>query len=359
MGILHDYLSQIAPEADNDQPSYYQTALTACEWILVVYFILFFLIASLHFRHPELLPAVMAAATLFCRYHVAAFPLRRNLFFYSAINLIWCAWFVMTYGWNSGGQHFLIPILILIFFNIYDPPILKILYFILLIIFRLGLFVFSLSYASSIQLDIFTSILFQFFNSLTFFLLLACLCIIFSSSIQDTERKLRIDNYELHLAAGTDPLTHLPNRRALLDTIGTFREKSPSDIFCVAIADIDHFKHINDTYGHNCGDYTLRQLGECFLKDARANHYHVCRWGGEEFCFFLPGTNIDNAGCLMHELCQTVRKMPLSFEDVNYSITITIGVEENDFSSSLDRILAEADAKLYSGKRAGRDRVVF
>ena len=125
----------------------------------------------------------------------------------------------------------------------------------------------------------------------------------------------------------------------------------------MAIADLDFFKTVNDTYGHNCGDYTLVKLTELFVEHG-VDKYTVCRWGGEEFCFFMPGMNLDEAGTLMNDLCFAVEKMKLEHEDHKFSITITIGVEEFDFASPLEELLSAADEKLYMGKEAGRNRVI-
>ena len=169
---------------------------------------------------------------------------------------------------------------------------------------------------------------------------------------------MRIDNQELHKEAGTDPLTQLPNRRAMQNEIARTLEKSPDMPFSVAIADIDFFKKVNDTYGHNCGDYTLKVLADLFREKTEGKNFSVCRWGGEEFCFFMPYLNLDEAAQEMFSICAAVRRMPLSYEDVSFSITITIGVAENDFRSPMQAILDEADKKLYIGKASGRDQVV-
>ena len=87
--------------------------------------------------------------------------------------------------------------------------------------------------------------------------------------------------------------------------------------------------------------------------------YTDCRWGGEEFCFFLPEQNLDEAGIIMHDLHTAVGKMPLHYEDIDYKITITIGVEENDFQSTMEDLFNRADRKLYMGKANGRDQVVI
>ena len=168
---------------------------------------------------------------------------------------------------------------------------------------------------------------------------------------------MTINNQELHREAGTDPLTGLPNRRALLDEIEQFLHDNPDSQFSVAIADIDFFKKVNDTYGHNCGDETLKALATLFM-DAARQKYRLCRWGGEEFCFFLPEMNIDEAGREMNDLNIAVRQKKLRFRETDYSVTITIGVEENDFKSTLEQILDRADRKLYMGKANGRDQVV-
>lgn len=85
----------------------------------------------------------------------------------------------------------------------------------------------------------------------------------------------------------------------------------------------------------------------------------VCRWGGEEFCFFIPEKNLDEAGRLLFDLHIAAKKMPLSFDHHHFNITITVGVAENDFRSSIEKILEDADQKLYRGKVEGRNRVVF
>ena len=143
----------------------------------------------------------------------------------------------------------------------------------------------------------------------------------------------------------------------MIEMIDQYRQANPGSPFSIAIADLDFFKKVNDTYGHNCGDYTLVKLTELFVQHANG-HYHVCRWGGEEFCFFIPGRNLDEAGVIMNDLCFAVERMRLSFEENEFSITVTIGVEENDFSSPLDELLNSADKKLYLGKERGRNRVV-
>ena len=301
---------------------------------------------------------MLCAGILLSRYFNGHINCRLSFYAFELIIVLWCGWNSYAVGWSYGAQHLLIPMLMLCFFNIYEPPWLKIFTFLMALAYRMLLFAYGLDHVPVYEIPRDTVIIFQTMNTLTLFNVLGVCFIVFSTSIQERERQLLLNNQELHREAGTDPLTQLPNRRAMLDEIQKYLKETPDVTFAIAIADIDFFKKVNDTYGHNCGDYTLKELSALFLERS-ADKYKVCRWGGEEFCFFMPGINLDEAGKVMHDLHIAVRKMPLSFDGTDFSITVTIGIEEYDFQSSLDTILEKADRKLYLGKVSGRDQVVF
>ena len=357
MSFIHDFLHQEVPKA-GPMPDYYRKALFISEAILVVYFLAS--VALLFFTTGVWLwpPVVILAGAVYCLLNIDRRGPRINLLCFAVIIGAWLTWFVHRFGWSAGSPNILVPILPLVYFNIYEPPRSKIAYFLGLVAFRVLLFAYSLRHTPVATLDRTENLFLQVINSIIPLLILAIDFILFSSSIQASERALTINNQELHREAGTDPLTGLPNRRAMLDEIEQFVVANPEAQFSIAIADIDFFKKVNDTYGHNCGDYTLKELANLFMT-AAADKYRVCRWGGEEFCFFLPGMNIDEAGREMHDVNIAVRKKALHFEGVDFSITITIGVEENDFKSSMNQILDRADRKLYMGKVSGRDQVVI
>ena len=355
---LLEFFHQKVPKAGTEIPAYYHSALMLSESILALYFLAYEILIYWRIHKVGILPLALSVIMILIIRSSKNMSMRMNNLTYSLVTLVWCGWYVYTFGWASGGQHLLIPMLALNFFNIFNPPWRKIANAAGLIIFRMLLYVWTLKNPPAILLDSTSNIIFQTINSILLFIILSVDFIIFSSSIQDTERELRIDNQVLHKEADTDPLTKLPNRRAMQDQISSFRSQFPDSPFTVAIGDIDFFKKVNDTYGHNCGDYTLQQLADLFRSFSEGN-YTVCRWGGEEFCFFMPGKNIDEAWNVMFALCEAVRKMQISFEGNEFTITITIGLEENDFRSSIDRILEKADKKLYMGKVAGRNRVVM
>ena len=159
-------------------------------------------------------------------------------------------------------QHFLTLMVVLVFFNVYDKPLTKCFWLILILAFRILLFSMSQQVSAMYKMDTDANTIYQTVNTVAFFLMLACMCVIFSTSIQDTERQLRLKNQTLYKEAGTDPLTGLPNRRAMIETIEKYYKENADKPFSVAIADIAFFKEVNDTYGHNCGDYTLVRLTE-------------------------------------------------------------------------------------------------
>ena len=357
MDFLFDFLHQEVPKSGNAMPTYYRKALFISEIILAAYFLVSAVLLICTTGVWMWPPAVVFVLTVVCLLNIDRMSARVNLLCFTAIICVWLAWFVHRFGWTAGSPNILVPILPLVFFNIFEPPLGKIGYFLGVVAFRVILFAHSLHHAPLNELSHFSSLVLQIINSVIPLLIMTVDFILFSSSIQASERELTINNQTLHRAAGTDPLTGLPNRRAMLDEIERYLREDPNAQFSVAIADIDFFKRVNDTYGHNCGDYTLKELAELFMA-AAADKYKVCRWGGEEFCFFLEGMNIDEAGQEMNNLNTAVRRHKLHFGDVDYSITITIGVEENDYRSTIEQILDRADRKLYMGKVGGRDQVV-
>jgi diguanylate cyclase len=148
----------------------------------------------------------------------------------------------------------------------------------------------------------------------------------------------------------TDPLTGVGNRRGLDDALTSqFALMNRYDVkFSVAIFDIDHFKRINDQYGHVRGDQILRQLAHLLDESARETDF-VARYGGEEFVVVMPQTDLEGSGVYANRLWRSVqRELP---------ITVSGGIATAEMGDNLDSILARADAALYSAKSAGRNRI--
>lgn len=169
-------------------------------------------------------------------------------------------------------------------------------------------------------------------------------------------KKLSKDNENLYNIATKDPLTGLLNRRAVNQIIEKemhrhFRYNSPVSMM---IIDIDHFKSINDTYGHDVGDKILIELSELILNKSRGSDT-VSRWGGEEFVVLAPHTSSEGA-CIAGE---KLRKSVESHEFINETpLTISIGISTYKLNETFDCWFKRSDKALYIAKKSGRNMVV-
>lgn len=175
-----------------------------------------------------------------------------------------------------------------------------------------------------------------------------------------SEEKIIKYSKKLEMLATTDPLTKLQNRRGMINHIESFVEETRNygELLTIAIGDIDLFKHINDTYGHEAGDYVLETLAK-IMKEFIDGKGMVARWGGEEFLFSLEGINGDYAFEEVSKLLHLIERYEFLYNGTPIKVTMTFGLEEYDDSSGLDNVISKADKKLYMGKEQGRNRVIY
>lgn len=164
---------------------------------------------------------------------------------------------------------------------------------------------------------------------------------------------------ELEVLSTTDPLTGLYNRRYMIQQLEreAVRYQRYLHPFTLLIADIDHFKIINDTYGHDCGDFVLQQLAIDLKAHLRCQDF-VARWGGEEFLVLLTETDEDAAIQLAERLLKTVAETSFIYKDVTLKITLTIGSASYHNTTTIEETIKKADRALYDGKRNGRNQYV-
>lgn len=171
--------------------------------------------------------------------------------------------------------------------------------------------------------------------------------------------ELALSNQRLQELALTDALTGLPNRRygiERLDQEWAVATRSGHPICCMMV-DVDHFKSINDTYGHHFGDEALKTVAAS-LRHAARKQDAVCRVGGEEFLVIC--SNTDEQACFQYaeRLRQYVAEQPLQVQGTALHITVSIGLSTNVKSSSVEAMMHLADERLYAAKAAGRNRTI-
>lgn len=156
-----------------------------------------------------------------------------------------------------------------------------------------------------------------------------------------------------------DILTGLFNRRSGEKLLRRASEKHQQDgtPFCVAIGDIDHFKKVNDTYGHECGDIALIEISARIREHMEGKGF-VARWGGEELLLVYDNMHLDMAVACMKELMEEICAQRIMYGDAAFSITMTFGLTEGN-AGKIEHIIRDADAKLYEGKNSGRNRIVY
>ena len=173
--------------------------------------------------------------------------------------------------------------------------------------------------------------------------------------------ELALSNRRLQLAALTDPLTELSNRRAGVAALSqawsaSVRHGQPLTVISI---DIDHFKSINDVYGHAAGDTVLQHIGRD-LRAAARKEDTVCRWGGEEFLVISPNVALADGILAAERLRKSIATLPIVAEGTAIAITISLGVASWESGlGSQERLLAVVDQALYAAKQGGRNRLVI
>ncbi|MFN3303018.1 MAG: diguanylate cyclase [Roseateles sp.] len=202
------------------------------------------------------------------------------------------------------------------------------------------------------------------------FLMLACMLpavAMLTARLSRIRRRLSDQRHELAQAlaqleavATHDELTGLPNRRqmlALLDQELLRSQRNPHD-FCIALLDLDHFKRVNDQYGHAAGDTVLRAFAQTAQAALRATDV-IARWGGEEFLALLPDTAMPPALAGMERLREQVAALRTDVGQATpVAVTVSIGLTGHRRGDTLTQTLERADQLLYRAKAEGRNRTV-
>ncbi len=164
---------------------------------------------------------------------------------------------------------------------------------------------------------------------------------------------------KLESLSNTDELTGANNRRGGMEKLKYVDAISRRNLktFSLIMLDLDHFKHINDTYGHDCGDFVLKSVANLLLCAVR-KHDIIIRWGGEEFLIALPETDIRGSVPLTDRISEKLNAANINYKDNGLKITASIGVADCTCDDEINQTIKKADSAMYKAKEDGRNRVV-
>ncbi|MBP3568892.1 MAG: diguanylate cyclase [Lachnospiraceae bacterium] len=201
-------------------------------------------------------------------------------------------------------------------------------------------------------------ICFYYFNIIIALAMLVIFSSLFALEIDYMQKQLEKENHTLENLANYDPLTRLLNRRSMNKNLHTVQQEAlqQGKPFCLLLVDIDNFKKVNDTHGHDCGDEVLVTISDLIMSDVREGDF-VCRWGGEEILVLLRA-DLDISKQVAWRICKDVRKTVVKCHDAELSVTVTIGIAAYKEAQSFQSMIEEADKNMYYGKSHGKNQVV-
>lgn len=192
-------------------------------------------------------------------------------------------------------------------------------------------------------------------NSICTFIFLIVFSLIFLSEIRWSQTQLSHQNAILEKLASIDPLTGLYNRRSMDVFLNQALEADSG--FSLIMCDIDDFKKVNDTYGHDFGDIVLREISQITTQQVKNNGY-VCRWGGEEILIIINSSSKEYVTRIAENIRRNVANHVFELNNRWIRCTLTLGVSIFRDGDTLEDTISNADYNLYRGKRNGKNRVV-
>jgi two-component system, cell cycle response regulator len=177
--------------------------------------------------------------------------------------------------------------------------------------------------------------------------------------ILDLQDQLVASREQMRFEARHDVQTGLLNHSAILENLAkeVLRARREETDLGVIMVDLDHFKSVNDKFGHMAGDAVLREVARRLRSETRPYDY-IGRYGGEEFVVLAPGCNLENTKMLAERLRASIASKPISDAAISVAVTASLGVSEAVNNRSADEILKATDEALYDAKAQGRNRVV-
>ena len=180
----------------------------------------------------------------------------------------------------------------------------------------------------------------------------------FSQAFNKMVAGIAQDRRQLVMLATTDVLTGIPNRRSFFETAGRLIAgyQNTDKPLAVMMIDLDYFKKINDSYGHEAGDEVLKSFAKLCMNTVREGDV-LGRLGGEEFAILLPETTVENARQIAERIRSRLQDREIYFQEHKLNITASIGLAGGSGAVELDSLLHDSDKAMYRAKQSGRNRV--
>ncbi|WP_293749185.1 GGDEF domain-containing protein [uncultured Paraglaciecola sp.] len=192
------------------------------------------------------------------------------------------------------------------------------------------------------------------------FLTVSCLFAFYEYVRQTSFYRIQEMSRKFEKQAMRDPLSGLLNRRGMQEKLQQEFDRSQryKNNLTVMMCDIDHFKIVNDQYGHDKGDEIIKGLGDIFKSGLRKQD-SLARWGGEEYLFLLPETNGSQAMLLAEKLRSKIEETQYNQDNKTFSVTVSIGLHQIASSDTINQAITKADTNLFKAKEQGRNRCII
>ncbi len=286
------------------------------------------------------------------------FPVYLSIFLEVSIYALTSVYYL---GWESGSYCFLfsiVPIMLYFGFLLFKGAKRWIMVIVMILIFSEFTFLYIFYKGSKVVYKLEPSIytILLLFSAFVMFFSIIFYNVLYVSSSESEVNTLEQKNEQLSVDAKEDALTSLLNRRGFLPLVGNLMREKRN--FCVAFCDLDNFKRVNDSYGHDGGDEVLRHVSRMLQKEMSG--CEICRWGGEEFIILMRDYDFAVAKKKMEYIRKHVESNPTIFYNKRIPSTLTIGLEEyTDKYTEPEEIIKVADERMYYGKQHGKNIVIW
>ena len=270
---------------------------------------------------------------------------------------------ILTIGWDAGFQCYLFAAITASF---YFPFIIKgskrnilslVLSVLLIVVFFLNYLLSSMLNPFEPLSDTWMHLLF-IVNSLIALALMVGFSFLFVWELLSKQKILELQNEQLDELAHKDPLTHLYNRRSMNKRMDErmLELKKTGRRFTLVLGDIDDFKHVNDTYGHDVGDLVLTTIADIISRNVGSQDV-VCRWGGEEILIMM-NESLESGLLTVEKIRKAVEDNVCESENGDVRVTMTFGAAESIPGFTIEHLIQQSDDRLYYGKRNGKNQIV-